>query len=246
VRILALETSGTSGSVAAVDAGQLITQLELDPAMRSARALAPAVREVLVHVGWKPRDVQLVAVSVGPGSFTGLRLGVMTAKAFAYAAGAQILGVGSLDAIAACAPSKTNHVAAAIDAQRGEVYAGCFSRQATGELCPAGAIEIIDAQQWLESLPAGTCVTGPALAKLAGQLPLRVLAAPRDQWFPDAATVGRLAAQRYAAGARDDLWTLAPLYLRRSAAEEKWEGNKANRPVAARQALREPPPKPAT
>ena len=63
--------------------------------------LAPGIAELLKHVAWLPRDVQTVAVGVGPGSFTGLRLGVMTAKAFAYATGAQILGIGTPDAIAA-------------------------------------------------------------------------------------------------------------------------------------------------
>jgi tRNA threonylcarbamoyladenosine biosynthesis protein TsaB len=223
VRILALETSGTSGSVAVVEAGQLVTQLDLDPALRSARTLAPAIRQVLGQVGWTPRHVQMVAASIGPGSFTGLRLGVMTAKAFAYAVGAQILGVGTLDTIARRAPAEATLVVTAIDAQRGEVYSGSFARDAYGELCPVGPVEIVDAQRWIATLPVGACATGPALVKLAGEVPAHAFVPPREQWFPDAATVGCLAAQRQARGARDDIWTLAPLYLRRTAAEEKWD-----------------------
>ena len=76
-------------------------RLALDPARRSARTLAPGIRHLLADAGWTPRDVALVAVSIGPGSFTGLRLGVMTAKAFAYAVGAPVLGIGTLEVIAA-------------------------------------------------------------------------------------------------------------------------------------------------
>src|SRR5437773_12166637 len=104
MRVLALETSGTAGSVAVLDDEQLLTAVALDPAQRTARTLAPAIRDVLKHVGWAPTDVQLVAVTAGPGSFTGLRLGVTTAKTFAYAAGCEVLGVNTLEVIAGRAP----------------------------------------------------------------------------------------------------------------------------------------------
>jgi len=87
VRILALETSDTAGSAALLDGERLLAEKLLAQGQRSARALAPAVRELLTDAGWQPKDVELVAVTVGPGSFTGLRVGVTTAKAFAYAAG---------------------------------------------------------------------------------------------------------------------------------------------------------------
>jgi tRNA threonylcarbamoyladenosine biosynthesis protein TsaB len=223
LRILAIETSGTSGSVAACDAGSLLTQIELDPAGRSARTLAPGIRELLRQVAWTPKDVQLVAVAIGPGSFTGLRLGVMTAKAFAYAVGAQIVGIGTLEAIAARAPAEAAQLATAIDAQRGEVYAGAFSRDQAGQLSAVGDVRIVESAAWLAALPPGIVVTGPALVKLAEQVPPRAIVAPRSCWSPDATAIGRLAAARSQHGMADDLWTLAPLYLRRSAAEEKWD-----------------------
>ena len=73
---------------------------------------------LLKQVGWRPDDVQLVAVSVGPGSFTGLRVGVTAAKVFAYAVGAEVLGVDTLEAIAAASPDDVAEVSAVIDAQR--------------------------------------------------------------------------------------------------------------------------------
>ncbi len=215
MRILALETSGTGGSVAALDAGVLLGEVSLDPTARSARMLAPLMRQLLVQVEWQPRDVQLVAVTSGPGSFTGLRIGLATAKVFAYAAGAAVLGVNTLEALAEQAPVDAQGVQAVIDAQRQEVFA---SRWPTA---PA----IISIDTWLASLTPGDAVIGPVLAKLRDRLPPHVRIAPEASWTPMAATVGRIAHRHYTAGQREDVFQLAPLYLRRSAAEEKADAN---------------------
>jgi len=226
VRILAIESSAAAASVAVFDDDKLLGQIDLDPRLRSARTLAPALAQIVRDAGWTPADVQLVAAGVGPGSFTGLRLGVMTAKAFAYATGAEILGVGTLDAIAARAPADTSRIAAVIDAQRGELYCGTFLRSAAGAIEPTAAIEILSVEQWIASLSAGCVVTGPALVKLDEQVQAAAATrgaqiAPRASWHPTAEAIGRLAFARHTAGARGDVWQLAPLYLRRSAAEEK-------------------------
>ncbi len=225
--ILALETSGYGGSVALLDGDKPLAELPLDSRRRSAASLAPAIAQVLAAAGHRAADVRLVAVTIGPGSFTSLRVGVTTAKAFAYAVGAQVVAVNTLEAIAAHWQWSTGGVAgaptiiaAAIDAQRGDVYAARF--HVVGErlegLAPAA---ICAAGDWLASLAPGWLATGPALETLAPRLPSGISTAPRESWLPTAATVGRLAAARHAAGQHDDLWTLAPLYLRRSAAEEK-------------------------
>jgi tRNA threonylcarbamoyladenosine biosynthesis protein TsaB len=222
VRILAIETSGTTGSLALLEGPELVQRADLDPALRSARALSPGIRDLLAQVDWRPADVELVAVAIGPGSFTGLRLGVMTGKAFAYAVGAGVVGVDTLSTIAAQAPAEAHHIAAVIDAQRGDVYCAKFARDEEGApLKRITPIEIAAADRWLAELAAGTVLTGPALVKLPPQNKAHCTIAPREAWFADAATVGRLAAARAAVGEVDDVWQLAPLYLRRSAAEEK-------------------------
>ena len=257
MRILAIETTDKIGSVAAFDDANLLAELVLDHSQRSAQSLAPAMRDLLIQVGWSPSDVQLLAVSIGPGSFTGLRVGVTAAKVFAYAVGAEVLGVNTLEAIAAnCIATQSNKILVVMDAQRGEVVVQSFVRQADGWFAPAGPQDLLDADVWLarlsvaasgELLPPTNApplqwggfekrqdfleshqlVTGPGLVRLFDRLPPGVAALDQSCWHPRASAVGRLAARYHAEGRRDDLWKLVPHYYRRSAAEEKWDARMA-------------------
>ncbi|HEV3341227.1 MAG TPA: tRNA (adenosine(37)-N6)-threonylcarbamoyltransferase complex dimerization subunit type 1 TsaB, partial [Pirellulales bacterium] len=224
---LAIETSSAAGSVAALShenqpSGNLLAELRLNPSQRGAQSLAPALADLLRQAGWKPRDVQLVAVSVGPGSFTALRVGVTTAKTFAYAVSAQVLAIDTSEVIAARVDAPAGQViATAIDAQRGDVYAATFRRLGPFALEPVQPTKILPADQWIGGLSAGSVVSGPAVEKLAARLPRTVRVASQDAWLPSAEAVARLAIVKYAAGQRDDVWRLVPHYLRPSAAEER-------------------------
>ena len=125
LKILALETTDAQGSVALCVGGEILTSRRLDAERRSAQTLAPTIQETLAEFGWAPQDVDAVAVAVGPGSFTGLRVGVATAKMLAWATGAKIIGVDALEAIAAEIERLPNGategtVSVGIDAQRGD------------------------------------------------------------------------------------------------------------------------------
>jgi len=185
--------------------------------------LAAGLRDLLGEVGWSPVDIDLVATCIGPGSFTGLRVGVTTAKMLAYCAEADVLGVDTLEVIAAGSPEDVPAVSVAVDAQRGQVVAGAFRRDAQGWPVAESAPQLLDVDAWLGSLPRGTFATGPILRKIADRLPQGIKLLEPDCWAPSAAVLARLAEHHHAAGRRDDLRTLVPRYSRRSAAEEKWE-----------------------
>src|SRR5262245_55101971 len=176
MRTLALETSGTAGSLAVLDASRVLAERMLDPAHKAARTLAPAIRELLREVGWRPADVQLVAVAAGPGSFTGLRIGVTTAKTFAYAVGAQVLGVNTLEAVACAAPPVSFPLRVVMDAQRRELFAATFAREENGRIAFAVPTHIVAADEWLAGLRPGESVAGPGLERLAAALPTGVVA----------------------------------------------------------------------
>ena len=222
MRILALETSETAGSAAALVDDKLLAQLHLDSSSRSAQSLAPTLAALWDRVGWRPTDVELVAVGVGPGSFTGLRVGVVTAKMLAYSAGAAVFGVDTLEAIAEQAPAEIKRLSVAVDAQRGQVVA-CNYERVAGRLQPSGPAALLDSDAWLAGLPDGCAVSGPIVRRLLKQLPARLAVVDSKHWTPQAETIGRIAYRRFAAGERCDVWRLAPVYSRRAAAEEKWE-----------------------
>jgi tRNA threonylcarbamoyladenosine biosynthesis protein TsaB len=224
VKILALETTGLSGSIAALERDVLLDSLDLTAGQRSAQSLAPGIAELLRRVGWSTREVELIAVTAGPGSFTGVRVGVTTAKTLAYATGAAVLGVDTLEVMAAQSPLGEREIWSVFDAQRGEWFAAKYDRQAEGDAFASQLAvphAIVAGATWLDSLPEGSFVTGQGLAKLRSATPPNVRLADPSLWQPRAETVGRLAWRKHQAGERGDLWALVPNYLRASAAEEK-------------------------
>ncbi len=221
LRILALETSGLTGGVAVAIDDKVLAEIDLEPRQRSAQSLAPAIKAILEQIGWRPRDVGLVAVTVGPGSFTGLRVGAATAKVFAYATKGEVLGISTLEVIAAAAPRQFERLSVGIDAQRGDVVAQDFHRGPACGLEPLGADRLVPLADWLTGLRPGFAVSGSVLKKWTGPFPPGIEVVPSEFWQPTAANVARLAYSDYRAGRRDDPWRLLPVYSRPSAAEEK-------------------------
>lgn len=237
MRLLALETSGTTGSVALWEGAEQpagagsrsggegrLFSIALTVGQRSAQSLVPAIQRLLQSADVRPGDVNVIAVTVGPGSFTGLRIGVTTAKTLAYALKAEVVAVNTLDVLARQAPLDGSRCWAVLDAFRGQLFAASYHRygsnawqrdDATHE-CALPTVE-----EWSDMLRAGDIVLGPVLGKLKGKLPGDVQIAPATSWEPQAETVARLALELYREGRRDDLWTLVPYYGRLSAAEEK-------------------------
>jgi tRNA threonylcarbamoyladenosine biosynthesis protein TsaB len=223
MRILAIETVGTAGSVAALECETLLAERTLEGQRRAASSLAPTIAELLNVVGWRAGDVGLVAVATGPGSFTGLRIGVTTAKAFAYAAGSQAVGVNSLLSIAARVPREFHSVWALLDAQRNELYAARYTHRPDGQLAEDVPTQVVGCEDWLASLDSET-VTGPGLERIVQRLPQGVTAVDRTLWAPTAAAVGRVGWQHYCRGQRISVFDLVPHYYRKTAAEEKHRG----------------------
>lgn len=234
MRILAIETSGRAGSLALLeaegDAVQTLASASLDSicletGQRTAQVLAPAMQELLGSqlLGSQPQDIGLVAITVGPGSFTGLRLGVTTAKMFAYATGAELVGVSTLDVLAAQVRQATGRIWTVIDAQRNELFVGQYATPTER----VGTTNLMATDDWLAKLAAGDWVNGPILSRLTDRIStevnVEVNVAAQSLWSPQAATVGEVAWQSYRAGHRDDPWQIVPIYGRLSAAEEKAE-----------------------
>jgi tRNA threonylcarbamoyladenosine biosynthesis protein TsaB len=216
-RLLLLETSGRGGQVALAEGDALLATRRLDESRNHARDLAPAVADLLAGADWKPRDISAVVVSRGPGSYTGLRVGVMSAKAFAYAAGCALLAIDTFPVIAAQAPPGADPLDVIADAQQQKVYLQRFAR---GE--PASPLTIRPVADWLAGTPA-PWVSGPAVRLHHARLPASVRAVDESLREPRVESLLTLALKRWRAGERDDLFAVEPLYLRPSSAEEQWQ-----------------------
>ena len=221
MRILAIETSHRSGSLAVLESGKLLAEEFLPVDIPTTRSLHPAIKELLKRVGWQPKDVQLITTTIGPGSFTGLRIGVTTAKVFAYAVGAEVLGLDTLEVIAHRTPEDYSEVYVAVDAQRGDVVAGRYRCTRQGTFEPTVPPGLVSFERWVLSLPVGAILTGPALARYPVPEGASVKVLPPNLWSPTAGALGELAWIYWCAGRRDDLWGLLPKYARLSYAEEK-------------------------
>ena len=218
MRVLALETSQRQASLATLDAqGSVLQAMTLTPEQRTAQALLPAVHDLLTRCGWHPRELDLICTSTGPGSFTGLRIGVTTAKTLAFATGAKLVGVKTMAVMAARAGAAQNRLWTLLDAQRQELFAACFTENQPGET------QILPIDSWLHQLRPGDTVSGPPLKKLADRLPAGVTATSAETWAPRAEEVGQLGIGALQCGEVIDPMQLVPDYFRRSAAEEKFE-----------------------
>ncbi len=219
--LLALDTATARASLAVVRNDDVVFASAVDASGRHGRHLLPALRAVLALAGLRPGDLDGLAVGIGPGSYTGLRIGLTAAKALAYAVGCPLLALDSLEAIARNAPAEALHVAVAADAQRGDLYAAEFARAGAGApLVRVGPTRIEAAVDWVARLDPAAYLLGPAIGRL--DLADSIRRGGPDDAHPDPNRLAELAREVWDSGRRDDLWTLEPAYLRKSAAEVQW------------------------
>lgn len=220
MRVLALETSTGRGSVALMDDTGEIFESVLSESQRTAQSLIPAIDEALKRRDWLPTSIQLVALTNGPGSFTGLRIAVTTAKTLAYFTHADLVALSTLDVLAEQLPEQVGEACPIMDAQRRQLFVAHCIRRPDGRWETVVPCHIVDRSELLSSLPAKTLVTGPGLTRLDDTICPAERRAEPSLWYPRAATVVRLAAQLHREGRRDDPLGLKPEYHRPSYAEE--------------------------
>jgi tRNA threonylcarbamoyladenosine biosynthesis protein TsaB len=169
-------------------------------------------------------DIQLLGVTAGPGSFTGLRIAVTFAKLFCYSTSSALIALDTLDVIAYLAaqnstPPARLHVI--MDAMRRELFYAAFDVDAGGRPHRATATSVVKQADFCQQLDATSVVCGPATVLLHEQAPEHVTLLYQPITYPHASAVAELALEKYRQGQRDDIWTLVPHYHRQSYAREK-------------------------
>jgi tRNA threonylcarbamoyladenosine biosynthesis protein TsaB len=215
MRLLAVETSSLAGGVALLDDERLIAEYVLDVSITHSERLMAAIDRVLADARWMPRQLEGLAVAVGPGSFTGLRIAVSTVKGLALALGLPIAAVPTLDGMAAAVPWAALPVCPVLDARKGEVYVSRY-RWADGAMRREWNYLALAPAHVAERLTEPTLVIGDGGAVVHSPYARRL---PAPQRVPSPACVGALGLARLRAGDCVQAAALTPLYLRPSEAE---------------------------
>ena len=227
MRILAADTSTMSGSLALLDDEKLTAELTLRSGKTHNRRLLKSIDSLLLEAGWDLKTIDAFAVASGPGSFTGLRIGMTTMKVLAWTTGKLYAAISSLDALALPFCLSANPICALLDARKSEVYCALYRPDGKGGLkielqysamSPSRLAAVLISRF---SEPVIFCGDGwtayrNTLGKKLGDL---VLEPPSYFHIIRAASIGELARRRFAKGESDDPGSSAPLYLRPSEAE---------------------------
>lgn len=171
MRVLAIETSSRVLGAAILDQDGREVEFNYSFELRHTSHLIPTVSNLVEFCGLKPRDMDAYCVSIGPGSFTGLRIGVMTVKALALAIPKKVVAVPSLDAIAEGAPAATGVICAAVDAKKEKFYS-CFYERKKGILKRLSPYLLVSANELLDKIKAvkhDILVTGDGIEKFKVQ-----------------------------------------------------------------------------
>ena len=224
--LLAVDTATAACAVALVEDDRVLAEYNLVNPRAHSTQLMPFIARCFTASGRDRRELGAIACGIGPGSFTGLRIGLAAVKAMAYALKIPVVGVGTLDAIAAGAAGAAPPGALLVpmlDAKRGEVFAATYS--AGAQVTPPRVVALAALLGELDAdrvVPLGDGALGLKPLVQAALGPRARFVAP-ELSLPRGAAVARLALARLAAGQATDPYGLAPLYLRRSEAEEVWQ-----------------------
>jgi tRNA threonylcarbamoyladenosine biosynthesis protein TsaB len=228
-RALAIETSGRIGSIATVADERVLTEEQFPHGLQHAAQIIPIIDRLCRAAQWSPKDVEQLYVSVGPGSFTGLRIGITLAKTMALATGVKLVAVPSVRVLAENAPPEARHLIIVLDAKRDQIFTARFER-AAGSGQQAGWLEREPAH--LDDLPA-MLARAPRPVHLLGEgIPFHqkfiakdvddVLITPTDSWRARASAVARIGMELARQNQFVDPLMLVPIYIRRPEAEEKF------------------------
>ncbi len=223
--ILGLDTSGPACSVALLKDGALIQECVMNTALTHSETLMPAVERALEGANARVSDLDAIAVIAGPGSFTGVRIGVCAGRALAHAGNLPVCRINALEALAAGAPNARGVVAPILDARRMQVYSAAFYVDAEGRNQRILADDARKLTDFLEMLPKDEEIyfTGDGVA--VHEKAIREILGARAHFAPAHARILRASSACFLAESRKDEWmkynSLMPIYLRAPQAERE-------------------------
>lgn len=222
MNVLALDTATRSCSVAVAIDGKPAAEVTTLSNRTHSLHLMGMIRDVLALAELGLKDIDGFAVTIGPGSFTGLRIGISTAKGLAFAAGKPCVGVSSLEALASVCLPWPDRICVLMDARKGEVYTAVY-QELDGRLERIGDERVVAPEAILRTIASPHLFVGEGVPLYEKMIRAIVAEnarwAPGDRLFPKASSVARLAIDRLAGATADGVDLLVPRYIRQSDSE---------------------------
>lgn len=226
MNILGIDTATMAGSIAVITEQQLIAEITVNTKTTHTERLLPLIDQTLRAASLTIQQIDGIAVASGPGSFTGLRIGVTTAKSLAYSIQKPLVGVPALDALASQFLYTGVLICPLLDARKQEVYTALY-RNIGDWVQRISEYSVIAPKNLLKALHEPTLFLGDGVLAYRSQicevLGDRALFANPALMLPRASLIAKLGLDRFLSGASDDSFALTPFYLRKSDAEIHWE-----------------------
>jgi tRNA threonylcarbamoyladenosine biosynthesis protein TsaB len=224
MKILSIDTATSCGVVGIGESGRPVAEVSLISRENHSARLLPSVDWLLRMAGWKLDEIDLFGVTLGPGSFTGLRVGLSTIKGFAWTTEKPTVGLDSLEVLAAQLSTDHATLVPMLDARKGRVYGAAF-RRAGGRLETLLPSADLPVEELLSQVPGDVVCFGEGARKYRTIIEstgrTNVTFAPPEYDLPRGATIVRLTLEAFSGGRRLDLHRAEPTYLRESEAERK-------------------------
>jgi len=225
MKVLGIETSGNIGGVAVCEDKHIIIAKDFG-GMQHGKELVPTIKNTFHEIGWKPKDIDLIAVDVGPGSYTGLRVGVTCAKTLAYALNKPVIDVPIFDIIAENYTADSFPICPILDARRSHVYACIYQLERTLRKRVSQFL-VIQPERLLSILPRPVIIFGDGVPPYKDIFQRKDIFIDKEEWaIPKVEHVALLGERMFESGHRCEINKLLPLYLRQAEAIEKREGKK--------------------
>jgi tRNA threonylcarbamoyladenosine biosynthesis protein TsaB len=223
MKVLGIETSGLVGNIAVCDGNRVVARKSYGKNFSHGKEIVSTIELLFNEIKWDPSNIDLIAVSTGPGSYTGLRVGVTCAKTLAYGLGKPVIDVPTLDVLVEnVKDNSAKTICPVLDAKRKSVYA-CIYERSGNECRKSTDFLIISPDSLIDILPESTIIFGDGIAPYREIFSQKNLTIVEDEklCIADAADVAQLGLKKYEQGMRCEINVLAPLYLRKSEAEER-------------------------
>lgn len=225
MRILGIDTATMISGIGVVEQGEVLADLRYDVKLTHSEVLLSYINTLLKDLSLKLEELDGFSVSIGPGSFTGLRIGLATVKGLGFASGKPVVGVPTLDALAFLSRGCRYPVVPVLDAKKYQIYAAVYDTQ-DNTLKRKTSYLVVDIVELIKRIPKEVAFTGPGIKVFRSELK-KIMGRKAhfirgEKSLPSGAVVAYLGWEKLKKNRKEDLTSLVPIYVRKSEAELKF------------------------